>query len=98
MRLDDEETRLVREEASSGVGEAELRLKEVGGPMLDPPALALLWGRGRTNRFGGPAAEDTDSASLLDSGLRSPGGRVGALAACAAAIDDSVEDEDVFRV
>lgn len=54
----------VREDESSAGGEAELRLKEVGGA--------------RITRFVGAAADDTDSASLVDSGRRRPGGRVGA--------------------
>jgi hypothetical protein len=89
-----------RNEDDSGFGLTELRLKEVGGPVLDPLVFALVCGRGRINRFTGGTVDDTESASLLDSGRRSPGGLAGAVPAATdlpAATEDNVDDEDVFR-
>lgn len=79
-------------------------LNDVGGVMPDALALEVAGevfdGKGRTVRFaiGAGAADETDSASLTDSGRRSPGGRFGTALACAEATEDSVVDDDVLRL
>jgi len=68
--------------------------------VLDPLVFALVCGSGRINRFTGGTLDDTESASLLDSGRRRPGGLAGAIPAVTglpAATEDNVDDEDVFR-
>lgn len=68
-----------REDDGSGLGPTELRLTESCGDALDPLVFALVCGGARISRFAAGAADETESASLLDSGRRRPGGLAGAV-------------------
>jgi hypothetical protein len=70
----------VRDKDDSGLGLTEPRLNELGGDTLDPLVFALAFGSGRISLFAGGALDDIESASLVDSGRRRPGGLAGAAA------------------